>query len=554
MTEKPHSPDPVSRFFRRVRRNRFWLLLYLWTAFLLPALVLCLACGGTHPLTGEGMICLPVLALAPSLTVFLVCTALRSPRANFAVSLCCTAGAFLFHAGQLVHHRAFGTFLSLHALAEPLGLTDGLFRSAVLRSLPAMAVMGLPLTVLTLLGRKLFSFRPLKHWQQHIPMIVACVLSHLLVLPWVSVIPEPVPPSEPPVTEQVLREPPSPVLLTDVPVQNRSEPDFTALAVGESRESVAQIHRYFAGRSPSEQNPKTGLFRDCNLIHIRAELSAYPVISREATPVLYRLFHEGLLFPRYYMPEWDADILAPLTGLIPAADTLPAENYMPLTMAQQLLSRGYRAWALHDNPEGDRYLEWLGYETASLPDGPLTEGLDPHLSDYVNSTPFTLFCDLRTPRDVSELDQTLRLLLTRLEYYGSQDSTVIVLTLDPPGGDDQPGICLIRKPGLTPEVTDTPCSELDLLPTLTNLFGFSFDSRLYMGRDLFSRDAPLVPFPDGSWITEIAAYDARTGKAELLIGAVPEDGYIGSVTREVQNRFSVSAGILQEDYWRILFP
>ena len=554
MTEKPHSPDPVSRFFRRVRRNRFWLLLYLWTAFLLPALVLCLACGGTHPLTGEGMICLPVLALAPSLTVFLVCTALRSPRANFAVSLCCTAGAFLFHAGQLVHHRAFGTFLSLHALAEPLGLTDGLFRSAVLRSLPAMAVMGIPLTVLTLLGRKLFSFRPLKHWQQHIPMIVACVLSHLLVLPWVSVIPEPVPPSEPPVTEQVLRDPPSPVLLTDVPVQNRPEPDFATLAAGEIRESVAQIHRYFAGRSPSEQNPKTGLFRDCNLIHIRAELSAYPVISREATPVLYRLFHEGLLFPRYYMPEWDADILAPLTGLIPAADTLPAENYMPLTMAQQLLSRGYRAWALHDNPEGDRYLEWLGYETASLPDGPLTEGLDPHLSDYVNSTPFTLFCDLRSPRDVSELEQVLRLLLTRLEYYESRDSTVIVLTLDPPGGDDQPGICLIRKPGLTPEVTDTPCSELDLLPTLTNLFGFSFDSRLYMGRDLFSRDAPLVPFPDGSWITEIAAYDARTGKAELLTGTVPEDGYIGSVTREVQNRFSVSAGILQEDYWRILFP
>ncbi len=34
---------------------------------------------------------------------------------------------------------------------------------------------------------------------------------------------------------------------------------------------------------------------------------------------------------------------------------------------------------------------------------------------------------------------------------------------------------------MTPERVERPCSSLDLLPTLCNLFGLDFDSRLYMG-------------------------------------------------------------------------
>ena len=39
------------------------------------------------------------------------------------------------------------------------------------------------------------------------------------------------------------------------------------------------------------------------------------------------------------------------------------------------------------------------------------------------------------------------------------------------------------------QVIDTPMSTLDILPTISNLFELPYDSRLLMGRDIFS-DTP----------------------------------------------------------------
>ena len=39
-------------------------------------------------------------------------------------------------------------------------------------------------------------------------------------------------------------------------------------------------------------------------------------------------------------------------------------------------------------------------------------------------------------------------------------------------------------------------SSLDVLPTILNLFGVEFDSRLLMGKDIFSDSEPLVIFSD----------------------------------------------------------
>ena len=47
-----------------------------------------------------------------------------------------------------------------------------------------------------------------------------------------------------------------------------------------------------------------------------------------------------------------------------------------------------------------------------------------------------------------------------------------------------------------PVKVDTVCSSLDILPTLLNLFGFEYDSRLLMGTDVFSGTAPTVVFAD----------------------------------------------------------
>ncbi len=41
-------------------------------------------------------------------------------------------------------------------------------------------------------------------------------------------------------------------------------------------------------------------------------------------------------------------------------------------------------------------------------------------------------------------------------------------------------------------VVDTPCSAIDILPTVSNLFGLEYDSRLLMGTDVLSDTRPLV--------------------------------------------------------------
>lgn len=50
--------------------------------------------------------------------------------------------------------------------------------------------------------------------------------------------------------------------------------------------------------------------------------------------------------------------------------------------------------------------------------------------------------------------------------------------------------------------TDKYCSSIDVTPTLLNLFGLSFDSRLYPGHDIFSDSEGIVVYQDGRYITK----------------------------------------------------
>ena len=112
---------------------------------------------------------------------------------------------------------------------------------------------------------------------------------------------------------------------------------------------------------------------------------------------------------------------------------------------------------------------------------------------------------------------------------------------------------IIYKPGMTPETIDEACCSMDILPTLSNLFGIEYDSRLYMGHDIFSDAEPLVIFQERSWITDKAIYNAKTGEVESLTGEEIDDDYVSYIKSVVNNKFSASANILDMDYWRILF-
>ena len=65
--------------------------------------------------------------------------------------------------------------------------------------------------------------------------------------------------------------------------------------------------------------------------------------------------------------------------------------------------------------------------------------------------------------------------------------------------------CIYNK-GFTPEKIDLPTSSFDVLPTLLNVFGIEYDSRVLCGKDAFAPGKRLVLFSDGSFITEVCSY------------------------------------------------
>ena len=64
---------------------------------------------------------------------------------------------------------------------------------------------------------------------------------------------------------------------------------------------------------------------------------------------------------------------------------------------------------------------------------------------------------------------------------------------------------------MDPIIIDKPTSPLDILPTLLNLFGCEWDSRLYIGRDVLSNAEGLYFDSGYNWKTEVGSYRAATG-------------------------------------------
>lgn len=52
-----------------------------------------------------------------------------------------------------------------------------------------------------------------------------------------------------------------------------------------------------------------------------------------------------------------------------------------------------------------------------------------------------------------------------------------------------------------PVQVDKVCCQVDILPTISNLLGLEYDSRMLSGTDILSDSTPLVAFNSGSWLT-----------------------------------------------------
>ena len=104
-----------------------------------------------------------------------------------------------------------------------------------------------------------------------------------------------------------------------------------------------------------------------------------------------------------------------------------------------------------------------------------------------------------------------------------------------------------------PIVVDTPTYSVDILPTLSNLFGVEFDSRLLVGRDVFSDTEPLVMWTNYTWLTDKGRYDARTSTFTPNEGVTVDDGYVKRITSIVGNKINFSKSVISLNYYNILF-
>jgi len=96
------------------------------------------------------------------------------------------------------------------------------------------------------------------------------------------------------------------------------------------------------------------------------------------------------------------------------------------------------------------------------------------------------------------------------------------------------------------------------LPTILNLFGFEYDSRLLVGTDVFSDAMHVAILSDQSFITDILKFDSSTGEVTYFVD--PEDypsgyldQYLSAMIKTIKNRLTVSAAILNYDYYNFVF-
>ncbi len=90
--------------------------------------------------------------------------------------------------------------------------------------------------------------------------------------------------------------------------------------------------------------------------------------------------------------------------------------------------------------------------------------------------------------------------------------------------------------------------SLDVLPTISNLMGFDYDSRLLAGQDILSDNEGLVIFNDGSFMTDSCRFNASTGE---VTGNMDQD-YIDYYMDVVKNKKNVSDAILTNNYYKYI--
>ncbi|WP_313339770.1 sulfatase-like hydrolase/transferase [Sedimentibacter sp.] len=294
-----------------------------------------------------------------------------------------------------------------------------------------------------------------------------------------------------------------------------------------------------------------------------------------------------------------------------------AKNYMPYSMGNQLKNAGYNTYAYHNHyydyyfrneshPNMGYIYKGLGNGldvTETWPESDI-EMIELSVPEFINNQPFhtyymtvsghlqynftgnyiaaknrSLVEHLNYSEHVKaylacniELDRAMEILIAKLEEAGIAEDTLIAISPDhyPYGLTKQElselagkeiksdfdlykGVFLLWSKGMEPVEINKVSSSLDIIPTISNLMGLNYDSRLLMGRDILSDTEPLVVFEDRSFITDKIIFEAKTERVTNKEGFDADSSYINEKINEVKQKFKYSSLILDNNYYKAVF-
>lgn len=168
-----------------------------------------------------------------------------------------------------------------------------------------------------------------------------------------------------------------------------------------------------------------------------------------------------------------------------------------------------------------------------------------------------------------ELDRALESLIKLLEENNKLQDTIIALVgdhypyeltidqINELSSKEKDGIVEVNRSNFilwnsemkTIEI-DKVGSQIDVLPTIYNLFGIDYDSRLFIGKDILSTTPGLAIFANRSWVSDYGTYFSNSKTFVPKDNKEVSEEYVAQMNQQVNNKINMSKLIIQNDYYR----
>lgn len=170
------------------------------------------------------------------------------------------------------------------------------------------------------------------------------------------------------------------------------------------------------------------------------------------------------------------------------------------------------------------------------------------------------------------VDDALGILLNGLEERGILEDTVIAIfcdhypyaiktdnlgealgyDIDEDNNMDQVPFVIYNK-GMEKKEFNQYSTYVNLTPTLANLFGVEYDSRIYLGSDLLSKEyESIAVFADSSWKNEVGYYSSSTNSMKYYTEKEYTDEEILEINEGIALKLKMSSAAIKNNYFSYL--